>query len=53
MELRDRNGPGFAPFIDCLHPGVERSHRNGHIGWMRGYALVAGAEYGMNSVETA
>jgi len=53
MELCDRNNPAFSLCINCLHAGVERSHRNRHVGWICGYALVAGAEDGVDSVEAA
>jgi len=51
MKIRDRNDAGLAVGVDRLHPGVERSHRDRHVGGMGGDAVVAGAEDGVNAVK--
>jgi len=53
MQFGNWNDPGLTRRVNCLHPGIGAPHRDSHIGWMRSYALVTGAEYGVNSVETA
>jgi hypothetical protein len=53
IERVDREGAGRAVGRDSLDSRIVRGHGDGHVGRVRGDAIVAHAEHGVHAVEAA